>query len=90
MHWTLQGVFCIVSTVGWLSNRSDKIFSLGSERFLHSREGEPHRAYHEYLFKLRNVRERLHTEPAKRLADGREEVLKLFFEQLAAEASGRA
>ena len=49
---------------------------------------EPHSAYHEYLFKLRNVKDRLHTDPARRLAAEREQVLVSFFEQLAAEARG--
>jgi hypothetical protein len=35
------------------------------------------------------VRERLYTETARRMATSREEVLKQFFEQLAAEARGK-
>jgi uncharacterized protein len=49
---------------------------------------EPHSAYHEYLFKLRHVKDRLYTDPAKVLAEKRYRVLKDFFEQLAREARG--
>ncbi len=50
---------------------------------------EAHSAYHEYLFKLRRVRERLYTEPARRIGERRHQVLCAFFDQLAAEAEGR-
>jgi uncharacterized protein len=43
-------------------------------------------AYHEYLFKLCKVKDQLHTEPARRLAEERQAVLTAFFNQLAVEA----
>ncbi|MFV1858118.1 MAG: HD domain-containing protein, partial [Anaerolineales bacterium] len=87
------GAFGVARTIGYAIQADQPIFAEPSEKFLESGEsepGEPHSAYHEYLFKLRHIRERLHTEPAKRLATTREEVLKHFFEQLAVEARGRA
>ncbi len=83
------GAFGVARTIGYAVQAGEPIFSEPSERFLDSGErepGEPHSAYHEYLFKLRNVKERLHTEPAHRLAAEREKVLVSFFEQLASEA----
>lgn len=64
-----------------------------SPRFLDTGEeeaGEPHSAYHEYLFKLRKVKDRLHTPTARRIAESRHATLVAFFETLAAEMEGRA
>ncbi len=83
------GAFGVARTLGYAMQADQPIFAEPSVKFLESGEsepGEPHSAYHEYLFKLRHVRERLHTEPAKRLAAEREQVLVSFFDQLAAEA----
>ena len=52
--------------------------------------GEAHSAYHEYLFKLAIIKDRLHTESAKALAEERHRLLVAFFEQLRAEAQGEA
>ncbi len=67
------------------------IFCEPSERFLKTGEkepGEPHSSYHEYLFKLRKIKDLLHTPTARRLAQGRHDFLAQFFEQLAAEVRG--
>lgn len=53
-------------------------------------EGEHHSSYHEYLFKLRKVRDRLFTQSARRMADQRHAAMTAFFEQLAAEYEGNA
>jgi uncharacterized protein len=52
--------------------------------------GEPHSAYHEYLFKLRRVKDRLYTASARRIAERRHAALVAFFEALADEMEGRA
>ena len=86
------GAFGVARTIGYAVQAGQPIFAEPSDQFLESGEGEPgepHSAYHEYLFKLRQVRGRLYTEPAQRMAAAREEVLQGFFEQLAAEANGR-
>ena len=51
-------------------------------------EGETHSSYHEYLFKLRKIKDRLQTPTARLLAEGRQKFLNDFFEQLDAEARG--
>lgn len=87
------GAFGVARTLGYAMQAGQPMFAEPSERFMESGEGlpdEPHSAYHEYIFKLRNVRDRLHTEPARRLAAEREKVLVSFFEQLAAESRGEA
>ena len=50
--------------------------------------GEQHSAYHEYLFKLRNVEKRLYTLAARELARQRGRYLEEFFNQLIAEYAG--
>lgn len=85
------GAFGVARTLGYAMQAGQPTFAEPSGSFLASGQaeaGEPHSAYHEYLYKLRRVRERLHTAPAKRLAARRERVLTQFFEQLAAEARG--
>ena len=62
-----------------------------SEKFLKSGQeepGEPHSAYHEHLFKLRHVSQRMFTLSAKALASERLAYLELFFERLIAEWQG--
>ncbi len=85
------GAFGVARTIGYAVQANQPVFAEPSQRFLEAGEhepGEPHSAYHEYVFKLRRVRERLHTTPARRLADARHQALVAFFEQLAMEARG--
>ncbi|MFQ5942212.1 MAG: HD domain-containing protein [Anaerolineales bacterium] len=85
------GAYGVVRTLGYAMQADQPMFAEPSGQFLDTGEAlpeEPHSAYHEYLFKLRRVKGRLHTEPARRLAADREKVLVNFFDQLAAEARG--
>ena len=62
-----------------------------SQSFLKNGEhqpGEQHSAYHEYLFKLRFVHERLLTKAGKAIAEQRDAFLHQYFEQLQAECRG--
>lgn len=63
-----------------------------SDQFLQTGEelnGEPHSAYHEHLFKLRKVPERMFTETARRIAAERLRYLDEFFERLIDEWDGK-
>ncbi|PKN90314.1 MAG: metal-dependent phosphohydrolase [Chloroflexi bacterium HGW-Chloroflexi-4] len=51
-------------------------------------EGELHSAYHEHLYKLKNVEKKLFTQTARDLARGRSQYLDGFFDQLIAEING--
>ena len=51
-------------------------------------EGESHSAYHEHLFKLRKLTERMHTPTAHAIADERLRYLDEFFERMIAEWNG--
>ena len=63
-----------------------------SEKFLHTGEeepGEPHSSYHEHLFKLRKVCERMFTTTARAIAAERVRYLDEYFERLIDEWDGR-
>ena len=51
-------------------------------------EGEPHSAFHEFLFKLVKLKDRLYTATARSLAEERHRWMEAFFERLALEAKG--
>ena len=64
-----------------------------SEKFLSTFEkepGEPHTPYHEFLFKLSRIRERLYTPTARALAEERHRYLAEYFERLTLETQGAA
>jgi uncharacterized protein len=66
-------------------------FAEPSERFLSTGEGEPgeaHSSYHEYLFKLSKIKDRLFTPTARRIGEDRHKFLEEFFSRLAAEYRG--
>jgi uncharacterized protein len=87
------GAFGAARTIGYAVQAGQPVFYEPSEEFLSSGEtapDEPHSAYHEYLFKLRRIKARLHTEPAKAIAESRDRLLCMFFDRLAAEARGEA
>lgn len=68
-------------------------YSQPSETFLATGKEEPgelHSAYHEHVFKLRNVEKRLYTRTAKQLARARTEYLEQFFNRLIKEYNGEA
>ncbi len=85
------GAFGVARTIGYAMQAGQPIYAEPSAQFRLRGEGtpgEPHSAYHEYLFKLQHVADRLHTEQARRIGLYRAELMRLFFEQLAAEATG--
>jgi uncharacterized protein len=86
----VMGAFGAARTIGYAIQAGQPIYAPVSEQFIETGKpltGESHSAYHEYIFKLRVVRERLYTEPARRMAEERQVVLETFFEGLAAEAA---
>ena len=88
----VMGAFGAARTIGYAVQAGQPIYAAPSERFLRTGEteaGEPHSAYHEYLFKLRRVRERLCTDAARRLGERRHAALEAFFAQMEAEAKGK-
>ena len=51
-------------------------------------EGEAYTAYHEFLFKLSKIKDKMNTKTGKALAEERHRYLEGFFEQLRAEVRG--
>lgn len=89
----VMGAFGAARTIGFAVQAGLPVYSEPSAQFLETGQeapGEEHSAYHEYLFKLRHVRERLLTEAARRLGEPRHAALTAFFEQLAAESRAEA
>ncbi len=83
------GAFGAARTIAYAAQANQPIFAEPSDQFLSTGKkepGEPHSSYHEFLFKLRKVKDRLFTEEAKRIAEARHAYLVAFYEQLLAEA----
>ncbi len=86
------GAVGVARAIAYAVSHGSPVYAPPSERFLGSGEkaaGEPHSAYHEYLFKLRRLRERLFTAAARSIAARRDAVMRAYFEALAAEMEGR-
>jgi uncharacterized protein len=84
------GAFGVARTIGFALQAGEPVFAEPSEDFRRTGAGvpgEPHSAYHEYLFKLQHVVDRLHTESGRRIGAERARVMRLFFDQLALEAA---
>lgn len=85
------GAIGAVRTVVYAALAGTPFYSEPSQQFIETGKempGELHSAYHEYLFKLRNVEKRLYTHTAKKLACERSQYLDAFFVQLIAEING--
>jgi uncharacterized protein len=87
------GAIGVARTLAYALQANAPFYSRPSQIFLttgKTEPGESHSAYHEYLFKLRHVKDRLFTDSGRALAEGRHRALCAFFEQLADEMEGRA
>ena len=83
------GAIGVVRALGYALQSGQPAFAEASKTFLESGKtepGEPHSAYHEYLFKLRSISAALTTQAGRDLAIHRQRVLDTFFEELAAES----
>lgn len=78
-------------TIAYAVLAGEPILSEPSEKFLKTgqkEEDEEHSSYHEYLFKLRKVKDQLFTKLGKEIARERDEFLHQFYERLLAEYRG--
>jgi uncharacterized protein len=85
------GAIGVARVIGYAAVAGQPAFAQPSQTFLESGEkvpGEPHSAYHEYLFKLRKVKDRLHTDSARRIAEERDAYLHEYFMRLQDEIHG--
>lgn len=76
-------VYAALAGTPFYSQPSQQFIETGKEV-----EGELHSAYHEHLYKLKNVEKRLFTKTAREIASARSKYLDGFFEQLIAEING--
>jgi len=87
------GAIGTARTIAYSVLAGEPMYETPSEHFLKTgreTEGEHHSSYHEYLFKLRRVKEKLFTESARQMSETRHTAMRAFFEQLAAEYEGLA
>ncbi|MBE0697728.1 MAG: HD domain-containing protein [Anaerolineaceae bacterium] len=85
------GAIGIARVIGYASINHQPFYAIPSQQFLTSgikEAGEPHSAYHEYIFKLVKIKERLFTPTAREIAQDRDDYLRIYFERLEAELSG--
>lgn len=85
------GAIGVVRTIAYDVVVGQPVYVEPSQQFLRSGEketGEQHSSYHEYLFKLSRIKDRLYTPSARRLAEERHRFLEDFFTRLAAEMRG--
>jgi len=86
------GAIGVARVVGYATLAGEPFYEEPSSQFLATGkevEGEAHSAYHEHLFKLRKVRERMFTDTARSIAAERLKYLDEFFERLIEEWNGR-
>ncbi len=86
------GAVGVARAIAYAVSHGSPIYAPPSAQFLETGEkapGEPHSAYHEYLFKLRRLRERLFTPAARAVAARRDAVMRAYFDALADEMEGR-
>ena len=79
------GASGVARAVAYAARLGQPAYAAPSARFIESGQlqpGEPHSAYHEYIFKLRKLKDRLHTPAARRMAEERHRLMADFFERL--------
>jgi uncharacterized protein len=85
------GAIGVARAVAYAARAGQPAFAEASTRFIESgvgQPGEPHSAYHEYLFKLRHLQDRLHTPSARKIAAERHQFMTEFFSRLEQEIQG--
>jgi len=85
------GAIGVARTVAYAALAGQPLTGEPSARFRAHAEkepDEPHTPYHEYLFKLSKIKDRLYTPTARALAAGRHDYLTGFFDQLHFELKG--
>ena len=78
-------------TIAYAVLAGQPVLSEPSQQFLETgikEPGEPHSSYHEYLFKLRKVKDQLFTTTGKLIAEDRNDFLTEFYTRLLAEYKG--
>ncbi len=85
------GAVGVARTVAFDVIVNQPIYAEPSSHFIETGEkepGEPHSSYHEYLFKLSKIKDRLYTSTAREIAEDRHQFMADYFDRLAAEERG--
>jgi uncharacterized protein len=86
------GALGVARTIAYAALAGQPFYTPPSQQFLTTGKEEPgeaHSSYHEYLFKLVKIRDTLHTETARKIAESRHEYLVSFYTELSEEAAGK-
>ena len=86
-----MGAVGVARTIAYAARAGQPVYVEPSHRFQQTgfkEPGEPHSAYHEYLFKLVRLKDRLYTASARSLAEERHRWMVEFFERLTEEVEG--
>jgi uncharacterized protein len=86
------GAIGVARAVAYAALAGQPAYASPSPRFMQSGQlapGEPHSAYHEYLFKLQKLKERLYTPTARAIAAERHAYMAQFFNRLEEEIQGQ-
>lgn len=87
------GAIGAARAIGYAVLAGQPIFEQPSTDFLERGEKEPgeaHSSYHEYVFKLSKLKDRLFTPTGRAIAEGRHRFLVEYYRRLAAEIAGEA
>lgn len=85
------GAIGVARAVAYAARSGQPVYAEVSPHFIETGErepGEPHSAYHEYLFKLRHLQSRLHTRSALAIAEERDRYMSEYFSRLELEIQG--
>lgn len=85
------GAIGVARTIAYDVVVNQPIYAEPSIRFRETGQkepGEPHSSYHEYLFKLSKIKDRLYTPTARALAEDRHRFMAEYFDRLGAEERG--
>ncbi|HLA98590.1 MAG TPA: HD domain-containing protein [Anaerolineales bacterium] len=85
------GAIGVARAIGYAVQARQPTYARASEQFKRSglgETGEAHSAYHEYIFKLRWLNNRLYTPSARKIGVERHRVMEAYFVRLAAEWDG--
>jgi uncharacterized protein len=86
------GAIGAARAIAFAAQAGQLAYAQPSQRFMETGQtepGEPHSAYHEFVFKLRKLKDRLYTPAARQIGEERHRYLEEFFIQLAGEITGQ-
>lgn len=86
------GAIGVARAVAYAAGKNQPAYAEPSEQFRQTGKlepGEPHSAYHELVFKLAKLKDRLFTQSARQVAEERHQYMVGFFERLKNEIDGR-